>query len=203
MRVHAKAKGIEPISGLRYSAINPEAQRWVHITGWQSVLKCYERYGPGRFRMSRNPGSGLSRGSRRSYIPASPPMSRRRETRSARISPTFAASCAPPSTPTGRCAMCSGRLATAARGCGRVLAPAAIATLPKMGAPHGQLRPAGRGGRGRRARCAGDGAAAVGRQFPPAVAMARRLVPQTAEVLAQHLTAGPRALRPTIAPAEA
>ncbi|HEX7430118.1 MAG TPA: DUF2236 domain-containing protein, partial [Mycobacterium sp.] len=85
----------------------------------------------------------------------------------------------------------------------RVLAPAAIATLPKMGAPHGQLRPAGRGGRGRRARCAGDGAAAVGRQFPPAVAMARRLVPQTAEVLAQHLTAGPRALRPTIAPAEA
>jgi hypothetical protein len=119
MRVHAKAKGIEPISGLRYSAINPEAQRWVHITGWQSVLKCYERYGPGRFRMSRNPGSGLSRGSRRSYRPASPPMSRRRETRSARISPTFAASCAPPSTPTGRCAMCSGRLATAARGCGR------------------------------------------------------------------------------------
>ena len=47
MRVHAKAKGIEPISGLRYSANNPEAQRWIHITGWHSVLKCYERYGPG------------------------------------------------------------------------------------------------------------------------------------------------------------
>jgi hypothetical protein len=89
---------------------------------------------PARFRMPRNPGSGPSRGSRRSCRPASPPMSRRRETRSASISPTFAASCAPPSTPTGRCAICSGRLATAARGCGRaagVLAPAAIATLPK------------------------------------------------------------------------
>jgi uncharacterized protein (DUF2236 family) len=47
MRVHAKATGIEPISGLRYSANNPEAQLWIHVTGWHSVLKCYERYGPG------------------------------------------------------------------------------------------------------------------------------------------------------------
>ena len=47
MRVHAKAKGVEPITGSRYSANNPEAQLWIHVTGWHSVLKCYERYGPG------------------------------------------------------------------------------------------------------------------------------------------------------------
>ncbi len=47
MRIHARAKGIEPITGARYSANNPEAQLWIHVTGWHSVLKCYERYGPG------------------------------------------------------------------------------------------------------------------------------------------------------------
>ena len=46
MRIHARAKGIEPITGSRYSANNPEAQLWIHVTGWHSVLKCYERYGP-------------------------------------------------------------------------------------------------------------------------------------------------------------
>ncbi|QVI22277.1 DUF2236 domain-containing protein [Nocardia tengchongensis] len=47
MRVHAKATGIEPISGNRYSANNPDSQLWIHVTGWHSVLKCYEMYGPG------------------------------------------------------------------------------------------------------------------------------------------------------------
>ncbi|MGH3862383.1 oxygenase MpaB family protein [Actinokineospora sp.] len=47
MRVHAKATGIEPISGQRYSANNPASQLWIHVTGWHSVLKCYEMYGPG------------------------------------------------------------------------------------------------------------------------------------------------------------
>ena len=47
MRVHAKATGVEPITGRRYSANNPSSQLWIHITGWHSVLKCYERYGPG------------------------------------------------------------------------------------------------------------------------------------------------------------
>lgn len=47
MKVHAKATGIEPISGKRYSANNPESQLWIHVTGWHSVLKCYEMYGPG------------------------------------------------------------------------------------------------------------------------------------------------------------
>lgn len=47
MTVHAKATGIEPISGRRYAANNPASQLWIHVTGWHSVLKCYEEYGPG------------------------------------------------------------------------------------------------------------------------------------------------------------
>ena len=47
MRVHAKVSGIEPISGKSYSANNPDSQLWIHLTGWHSVLKCYETYGPG------------------------------------------------------------------------------------------------------------------------------------------------------------
>ena len=47
MAVHAKATGIEPISGKRYSANNPASQLWIHVTGWHSVLKCYEMFGPG------------------------------------------------------------------------------------------------------------------------------------------------------------
>ncbi|AXQ30094.1 DUF2236 domain-containing protein [Solimonas sp. K1W22B-7] len=48
MRVHAKASGTEPISLQPYSANAPESQLWIHITGWQSNLLCYERYGPGK-----------------------------------------------------------------------------------------------------------------------------------------------------------
>ncbi|MGW4847844.1 oxygenase MpaB family protein [Nocardia brasiliensis] len=47
MKVHAQATGIEPITGKRYSANNPDSQLWIHVTGWHSVLKCYEVYGPG------------------------------------------------------------------------------------------------------------------------------------------------------------
>ncbi|MPY79651.1 MAG: DUF2236 domain-containing protein [Actinophytocola sp.] len=46
-KVHARATGIEPISGKRYSANDPASQLWIHLTGWHSVLKCYETYGPG------------------------------------------------------------------------------------------------------------------------------------------------------------
>ncbi|QNG21035.1 DUF2236 domain-containing protein [Rhodococcus triatomae] len=47
MSVHAQSTGIEPVTGKRYSANNPESQLWIHVTGWHSVLKCYEMYGPG------------------------------------------------------------------------------------------------------------------------------------------------------------
>lgn len=47
MKVHAISTGIEPITGKRYSANSPTSQLWIHVTGWHSVLKCYEMYGPG------------------------------------------------------------------------------------------------------------------------------------------------------------
>ncbi|MDF0528901.1 oxygenase MpaB family protein [Tsukamurella sp. 8F] len=47
MDVHAKATGIEPVTGRRYAANNPDSQLWIHVTGWHSVLKCYEMFGPG------------------------------------------------------------------------------------------------------------------------------------------------------------
>lgn len=47
LRVHAKAHGTEPITGRRYSANDPAAQLWIHVTGWHSNLLCYERFGPG------------------------------------------------------------------------------------------------------------------------------------------------------------
>ncbi|MEV6773942.1 oxygenase MpaB family protein [Nocardia sp. NPDC051030] len=47
MELHAKSTGIEPISGQRYSPNNPETQLWIHVTGWHSVLKAYEMFGPG------------------------------------------------------------------------------------------------------------------------------------------------------------
>ncbi|CAM3928407.1 oxygenase MpaB family protein [Smaragdicoccus niigatensis] len=47
-KVHARATGIEPVSGKRYSANDPDSQLWIHMTGWHSVLKCYEMFGPGK-----------------------------------------------------------------------------------------------------------------------------------------------------------
>jgi uncharacterized protein (DUF2236 family) len=48
VKVHSKAVGIEPISGNRYDANDPDSQLWIHLTAWHSILYAYERYGPGR-----------------------------------------------------------------------------------------------------------------------------------------------------------
>ena len=48
VKVHAKAVGIEPISGNTYDANDPQSQLWIHLTAWHSILYTYERYGPGR-----------------------------------------------------------------------------------------------------------------------------------------------------------
>ncbi len=48
VKVHAKAVGIEPISGNRYDANDPDSQLWIHLTAWHSILYAYERYGPGK-----------------------------------------------------------------------------------------------------------------------------------------------------------
>jgi uncharacterized protein (DUF2236 family) len=206
MRVHAKAKGVEPITGSRYSANNPEAQLWIHITGWHSVLKCYERYGPG-------------------------PLSKSEEVRfwaESRIAAELQ-TCKPSDVPASRdevrqyFADVRGKLCTSEhagramryllwtprdRGVrlwagSRVMAPAAIATLPKwmrrMGdfdqsaAVDAAVIPAAQAMV--RAMSAAD--------YRPMLAVARRLVPHTAEILAQHLAAGPPASPTTITPAQA
>ncbi|HET7734433.1 MAG TPA: oxygenase MpaB family protein [Nocardioidaceae bacterium] len=48
VKVHSKAIGIEPVSGNRYDANDPHSQLWILLTGWHSVLKAYEVYGPGK-----------------------------------------------------------------------------------------------------------------------------------------------------------
>lgn len=48
VRVHAKAVGIEPLSGQVYDANDPHSQLWILLTGWHSNLKAYEMYGPGK-----------------------------------------------------------------------------------------------------------------------------------------------------------
>jgi uncharacterized protein (DUF2236 family) len=48
MKVHARNVGIEPVSGNRYDANDPDSQLWILLTGWHSVLYAYEKYGPGK-----------------------------------------------------------------------------------------------------------------------------------------------------------
>jgi uncharacterized protein (DUF2236 family) len=206
LRIHARAKGLEPITGSRYSANNPDAQLWIHITGWHSVLKCYEQFGPG-------------------------PLSPAEESRfwaESRIAAELQ-TCKPSDVPASRdevrqyFADVRGRLCTSEhanramhyllhtprdRGVrlwagSRLLAPAAIATLPKW------------------MRCTGnfDQPVAIDvavtpiarawvkalstNDFRPMLAVARRIAPETAEVLAQHLTAAAPARQMTVTPAEA
>jgi uncharacterized protein (DUF2236 family) len=205
MRIHVRAKGIEPITGSRYSANNPDAQLWIHITGWHSVLKCYERYGPG---------------------PLSPADERRfwAESRIAAELQT----CRPADVPATRdevrqyFADVRGRLCTSEhadramryllhtprdRGFrlwagSRVLAPAAIATLPKWMRHMGNFTQSG----------AVDAAvtpvarawvkALSANNFRPMVAVARHIAPETADVLVAHLTAPPPVSPTTVTPAE-
>lgn len=48
VKVHSKAIGTEPYGGGRYDANDPDSQLWILVTGWHSVLKAYEMYGPGK-----------------------------------------------------------------------------------------------------------------------------------------------------------
>ena len=76
MKVHTRATGIEPITGRRYSANNPDSQLWIHVTGWHSVLYCYERLGPGRLSAADRRGTGPTASLRRSCRPATRRASR-------------------------------------------------------------------------------------------------------------------------------
>ena len=206
MRVHARATGIEPITGRRYSANNPASQLWIHITGWHSVLKCYEIYGPGPLapaEESRYWAEARIAAELQTCKPADVPASRDE------VRQYFA---------DVRGGLCTSERAERAlryllwtplhKGVrlwagSRLLAPAAIATLPKwmrqlggfdqVAAVDAGVRPAAR---------------ALVRGFSvnnsrPMLALARVLVPHTAEVFAQHLAADTPALPRTVTPAEA
>ncbi|MGV0791804.1 oxygenase MpaB family protein [Mycolicibacterium sp. XJ1819] len=205
MRVHAKVKGIEPITGSRYSANNPDSQRWIHITGWHSVLKCYERYGPGPLTAAEEArywAESRIAAELQTCRPGDVPSSRD-EVRQyfADVRPTLCTS--------EHADRAMDYLLHTPRDRGlrlwagsRVLAPAAIATLPmwmrRMGnfdqpaAVDAALTPIARAWV--KALSAGN--------FRPMLAVARRIAPATAEVLAAHLTAGPPARERTVTPAE-
>lgn len=48
VKIHSRIVGIEPVSGLRYDANNPDSQLWIHMTAWHSILYAYEVFGPGK-----------------------------------------------------------------------------------------------------------------------------------------------------------
>lgn len=48
VKIHSKGIGTEPYSGQRYDANDPDSQLWIQLTGWHSILKAYEMYGPGK-----------------------------------------------------------------------------------------------------------------------------------------------------------
>jgi uncharacterized protein (DUF2236 family) len=48
VKVHSKAVGTDPVTGDRYDANDPDSQLWIQLTGWHSILKAYEMYGPGK-----------------------------------------------------------------------------------------------------------------------------------------------------------
>lgn len=205
MTVHAKATGIEPISGKRYSANNPDSQLWIHVTGWHSVLKCYEMYGPGLLspaEESRFWAECVIAAELQTCNPADVPRSR------AEVREYFSDMrprlCTSERANEGmhyllRTPRANGgaKLALASR----IQAPATIATLPKWMRVTGGF----------------DQPAAVDRAIVPLaraavraastargrLAVLNRLSPHTAAVLRQHLTAPPPQLAETITPAQA
>jgi uncharacterized protein (DUF2236 family) len=48
VKVHSKAVGTDPVTGKKYDANDPASQLWIQLTGWHSILKAYEMYGPGK-----------------------------------------------------------------------------------------------------------------------------------------------------------
>jgi uncharacterized protein (DUF2236 family) len=205
MRIHARVKGVEPVTGSRYSANNPDAQLWIHVTGWHSVLKCYERYGPGELSPDEE-----SRFWAESRIAAELQTCKLADVPSSRdqVRQYFAEV---------RGRLCTSERADRAmhyllytprdRGVrlwagSRLLAPAAIATLPKWMRRMGNFEQP----------VAVDSAvtpiarawvrALSANNFRPMLAVARVIAPETAEVLASHLTSGPPVSTRTVIPAE-
>ena len=47
-RVHRRVHGIDPVTGSRYSADDPDTQLWVHCVEWHSFLAAYRAYATSR-----------------------------------------------------------------------------------------------------------------------------------------------------------
>ena len=75
VKIHSKAVGEDPVTGRRYDANDPDSQLWIHLTAWHSILKAYERYGPGRLSADEEPGTGRSARWPPNCRPAIPPTS--------------------------------------------------------------------------------------------------------------------------------
>jgi uncharacterized protein (DUF2236 family) len=45
-RIHGRVRGVDPVTGLRYSADDPETQVWVHCVEWHSFLAAHRVFGP-------------------------------------------------------------------------------------------------------------------------------------------------------------
>ena len=205
MRVHAQATGIEPISGKRYSANSPESQLWIHVTGWHSVLKCYEMYGPGPLEPAEEARfwqECVIAAELQTCKPADVPRSRD-EVREyfADVRPRL---CVSERAHEGMHYL----LRTPRANAGwrfwagsRLIAPAAIATLPKW------MRVTGGFDQWRLTDFAVAQLARVGvLAATPGwarLAILRQLAPHTAEVFAQHLNAGTPDLAETVTPAQA
>lgn len=48
VKIHSKAIGVDPVTGAKYDANDPQSQLWIHLTAWHSILCAYETFGPGR-----------------------------------------------------------------------------------------------------------------------------------------------------------
>ena len=46
-RRHAQVRGVDPVTGRRYSADDPDTQIWVHATEWHSFLAAYRAFAGG------------------------------------------------------------------------------------------------------------------------------------------------------------
>ena len=53
MKIHSRANGHDPVTGKEFDANNPDSQLWIHITAWHSIIKMYEKFGPGKLSRER------------------------------------------------------------------------------------------------------------------------------------------------------
>ncbi|WP_233463746.1 oxygenase MpaB family protein [Nocardia gipuzkoensis] len=205
MTIHAKATGIEPISGKRYAANNPKSQLWIHVTGWHSVLKCYEVYGPGRLspeEEARYWQECVVAAELQTCDPADVPRSREQvRAYFAKVRPTLCTSERAAEamhyllrTPASNAGM-------TLWGSSRLMAPAVIATLPKWMRQLGEFnQPAALD-----ATVKPVMRAAMSTAAKPAIL--KRILPilgpRTAQVFSQHLEPGEPAARTTRTPTEA